>query len=104
VSAYELPLDALGDGTRRRIVEILRSGPLSVGAIAARLPVSRPAVSQHLRTLERAGLVRHTTAGTRHLYEVDRDGLEELRRWIDALWDDALARFKEAAEREGNRR
>jgi DNA-binding transcriptional ArsR family regulator len=96
-----MTLDALGDGTRRRIVEVLRSGPLPVGAIAARLPVSRPAVSQHLRTLERAGLVRHTTVGTRHLYEVDGEGLEELRRWLDELWDDALERFKEAAEREG---
>jgi DNA-binding transcriptional ArsR family regulator len=93
-------LDALGDTTRRRIVELLRDGPLAVGRIAAELPVSRPAVSQHLRVLEAAGLVRHTTEGTRHLYEVDHAGLDELRSWLDRFWDDALARFKEAAEQE----
>ena len=66
--------------------------------IAAALPVSRPAVSQHLRVLESAGLVTCTKDGTRHLYAVEPDGLDELRRWLDGFWDDALARFKRAAE------
>src|SRR5262245_7991910 len=101
---YELQFQALGDGTRRAILELLRRGPLPVGRIAARLPVSRPAVSQHLRVLERARLVRHRVDGTRHLYEIDDGGLGELRAWLDAFWDDALARFKEAAEREGGTR
>jgi DNA-binding transcriptional ArsR family regulator len=104
VSAYDLPLEALGDGTRRAILELLRRGPMPVGRIAARLPVSRPAVSQHLRVLERARLVRHRVDGTRHLYEIDDTGLEALRAWLDAFWDDALTRFKEAAEREGSTR
>jgi DNA-binding transcriptional ArsR family regulator len=100
VSAYAF--DALGDPTRREIVDILRHGPLPVGRIAARLPISRPAVSQHLRVLERARLVRHRVDGTRHVYAIDDAGLEALRAWLDAFWDDALARFKEAAEREGS--
>jgi DNA-binding transcriptional ArsR family regulator len=97
-----LPFDALGDPTRRHILEILRRGPLPVGRIAARLPVSRPAVSQHLRVLERARLVRHRAEGTRHVYEIDEAGLEQLRAWLDGFWDDALARFQAAAEREGS--
>ncbi len=96
--AYEL-LDALGDPTRRRVLELVRDrGPTPVGALAASLPVSRPAVSQHLRVLERAGLVSRTKKGTRHLYTVEPDALLELRRWVDAFWDDALARFKRVAE------
>jgi DNA-binding transcriptional ArsR family regulator len=89
---------------RRSIFEVLRDGPQPVGRIAAQLPVSRPAVSQHLRVLERAGLVRHQVNGTRHVYEIDPGGLEGLRRWLDRFWDDALARFKEEAEREGSTR
>ena len=69
-----------------------------VGAIAAELPVSRPAVSQHLRVLEGAGLVTSEKHGTRHLYAVQPDGLAVLRLWLDGFWDDALARFKRAAE------
>ncbi len=81
--------------------ELLRSGPRSVGDLAAELPVSRPAVSQHLRVLESAGLVTHRKQGTRHLYELERSGVAELRSWVDGFWDEALARFKEAAEARG---
>jgi DNA-binding transcriptional ArsR family regulator len=102
VDTYYDPFDALGEPTRRSIVDLLRDGPQPVGQLAARLPISRPAVSQHLRVLERAGLVTHRVDGTRHLYEVDLGGLEDARRWLDRFWDDALARFKEAAEREGS--
>ena len=91
-------LDALGDPTRRRILEIVRDGALPVGRIASRLPVSRPAVSQHLRVLKEAGLVRDRQEGTRRLYAVDQDGLEALRAYLETFWDAALAAFKEAAE------
>jgi len=94
------PLDALGDPTRRRIFERLREGPLAVGELASELPVSRPAVSQHLRVLREAGLVADRKAGTRRLYEVAPDGLVALRDWFDTFWSDALARFKAEAERE----
>ena len=95
------PLDALSDSTRRRIFEELRAGPRSVGDLAAGLPVSRPAVSQHLRVLEDVGLVTHRRNGTRHLYELDAGGVEVLRDWVDGFWTEALARFKQAAERKG---
>jgi DNA-binding transcriptional ArsR family regulator len=95
------PLDALGDPTRRLVFELLRSGPRSVGELAAEVPVSRPAVSQHLRVLESAGLVSHRRNGTRHLYELDRAGVGVLRAWVDDFWSEALARFKAAAEDKG---
>lgn len=95
------PLDALGDPTRRQVFELLRSGPRSVGELAALLPVSRPAVSQHLRVLEGAGLVTHRRQGTRHLYELEQTGVAELRTWVDGFWNEALARFKAAAEAKG---
>ena len=95
------PLDALGDPTRRHVFELLRAGPKSVGELADALPVSRPAVSQHLRVLEAAGLVAHTKHGTRHLYELDSSGVRALREWVDGFWDEALARFKAAAESKG---
>jgi len=101
VITYDKPLEALGDLTRRRILELLRLGPRPVGAIAADLPVSRPAVSQHLRVLEAARLVRARRDGTRNVYSLDPDGLTELRAWVEAFWDDALARFAEEAERRG---
>jgi DNA-binding transcriptional ArsR family regulator len=101
VNANGHPLDALGDPTRRQVFELLRNGPRSVGELAAELPVSRPAVSQHLRILESAGLVSHRRNGTRHLYELDGSGIGELRTWVDAFWDEALARFKSAAEKKG---
>jgi DNA-binding transcriptional ArsR family regulator len=83
------------------VFELLRSGPRSVGELAAELPVSRPAVSQHLRVLQSAGLVTHRRNGTRNLYELDAQGVVELRSWVDAFWDEALARFKAAAEKKG---
>jgi DNA-binding transcriptional ArsR family regulator len=95
------PLDALGDPTRRQVFELLRDGSRSVGELAAELPVSRPAVSQHLRVLETAGLVTHRREGTRNLYAVNANGVAELRVWVDGFWDEALARFKAAAERKG---
>ena len=95
------PLDALGDPTRRQVFELLRTGPRSVGELAAGLPVSRPAVSQHLRVLEDAGLVSHRRNGTRNLYELDTSGVGELRDWVDGFWSEALVRFKEAAEQRG---
>ena len=98
--AYALALDALADGTRRKVFEQLRDGPLSVGDVAARLPVSRPAVSQHLRVLKDAGLVSDERAGTRRLYRVEPDGIAELRDYLDDFWDRALAAFKETVEKE----
>jgi DNA-binding transcriptional ArsR family regulator len=97
---YESPMDALGDPTRRAIFERLRSGPLSVGEIAAELPVSRPAVSQHLRVLKEAGLVTERRNGTRRLYRLDPDGLGELRRYVEDFWTEALTAFAAEAERE----
>lgn len=101
MATYVHPLDALGDPTRRELLERLRGGPLSVTELAAGLPVSRPAVSQHLRVLREARLVRDRRDGTRRLYEVDPDALGELRDWFDGFWSEALRRFQAAAEREG---
>ena len=80
--------------------ETLREGPRSVGDLARGLPVSRPAVSQHLGVLERAGLVTARRAGTRNFYSVNGDGLEELREYFEGFWDEALRAFKATAERE----
>jgi len=96
--AYGEAIAALGDPTRRAVFERLRSGPRSVGELADALPVSRPAVSQHLRVLKDAGLVRERRVGTRHFFSLDGGGLEELRAYVEGFWDDALAAFKEAAE------
>jgi DNA-binding transcriptional ArsR family regulator len=93
-------MDALGDPTRRAIFERLRAKPLSVGEIASDLPVSRPAVSQHLRVLREAGLVTERRNGTRRLYRLDPDAVGELRDYFDDFWTDALAAFKAEAERE----
>lgn len=93
-------LSALGDPTRRAIFESLARGPRPVGEIAAGLPVSRPAVSQHLRVLKDAGLVRDQAAGTRRLYRIDPDGVAGLRSYFDRFWTTALAAFAEAAERD----
>jgi DNA-binding transcriptional ArsR family regulator len=97
-------LDALGDPTRRQVFELLKGGPRSVGELAAALPVSRPAVSQHLRILEEASLVTHRRSGTKHLYEIDTSGVGALRDWVDGFWDEGLARFKAAAETRGEPR
>jgi DNA-binding transcriptional ArsR family regulator len=101
--AYVHPIDALGDPTRRAIFERLRSGPLPVVELARGLPVSRPAVSQHLRVLKEAGLVRDRAVGTRRLYEVNPDGLGQVRTWFEDFWTDALDAFKQAAEAEGSK-
>jgi DNA-binding transcriptional ArsR family regulator len=99
--AYTAVLEALGDPTRRAVFEELRSGPRAVGELARCVPVSRPAVSQHLRVLKGAGLVTERKQGTRHLYRVDPEGLVELREWFETFWDEALDAFKEAAEANG---
>ena len=91
---------ALADPTRRAVFERLRSGPRAVGEIARSLPVSRPAVSQHLRVLKQAGLVSERRDGTRRLYSVNGDGLAELRQYVEGFWQDALDAFKAAAESE----
>ncbi|MDX8347762.1 metalloregulator ArsR/SmtB family transcription factor [Cognatiyoonia sp. IB215446] len=96
--AYQDAIVALADPTRRVIIEKLRRGPLPVGAIAAGMDVSRPAVSQHLRVLSDAGLLDVKPEGNRRLYAIAPDGVDELRRYLDTLWDDALAAFARAAE------
>ncbi|HZB22570.1 MAG TPA: metalloregulator ArsR/SmtB family transcription factor [Gaiellaceae bacterium] len=97
--AYATAMDALGDATRRSIFEQLRHGPRAVGELAAGQPVSRPAVSQHLRVLKEAGLVTERRNGTRRLYRLEPAGLEELRTYFEQFWGDALEAFKDAAER-----
>ena len=91
--------DALGDPTRRAVFERLADGPVAVGEIARDMPVSRPAVSQHLKVLKDAGLVIDTQAGNRRLYRVDPRGVEALRDYFDRFWTNQLSAFKEAAER-----
>jgi len=102
--AYESVLVALADPTRRQVFEELRGGAKSVGAIAERLPVSRPAVSQHLKVLRDAGLVADRADGTRRVYYIDPHGLGPLRAWLDEFWDQALAAFREEAEATAPRR
>ena len=101
--AYGKVMDALGDPTRRAVFDRLRSGPRSVGEIADGLPVSRPAVSQHLRVLKEAGLVAERREGTRRIYELAPRGLVELRSYFEQFWSDALDAYKEAAERKEGR-
>lgn len=96
--AYALALTALADPTRRALFERLRSAPASVGELAAGLPVSRPAVSQHLKALRLAGLVTDHAEGARRVYYIDPEGLGELRRWLDRFWDGALESFKREVE------
>ena|SRR5262249_2051750 len=96
----ERALDALGDRTRRIVFKRLRGGARSVGEIADGMHVSRPAVSQHLRVLKGARLVTDRAEGTRRLYTVDPTGIEALRSWLDGFWDETLAAFKAALERE----
>jgi DNA-binding transcriptional ArsR family regulator len=97
--AYQCALVALSDPTRRQVFEQLRRGPLSVGKIAAQMPVSRPAVSQHLGVLKRAGLVADRAEGTRRVYYIDPQGLAAIRTWLDQFWDGALATFKVELEK-----
>ena len=91
---------ALAEPMRQSIVERLAERPMAVGELAAQLPVSRPAVSQHLKILKEAGLVRDHADGTRRIYRIDPAGLGAIRAWLDRYWDKALAAYAEAAERE----
>ncbi len=91
-------LVALGDPTRRRIFELVAEGPSPVGELAGQLPVSRPAVSQHLKVLRQAGLVQEQRVGTRHVYSLDAAGLEAVRAYFDAFWQRSLTAFKVAVE------
>jgi DNA-binding transcriptional ArsR family regulator len=91
-------LSALGDPSRRVIFERLADRPRAVGELAGELPISRPAVSQHLKVLKDAGLVADRREGTRRIYQVDTDGLAALRGYLDHFWDQALAGFKTAVE------
>jgi DNA-binding transcriptional ArsR family regulator len=97
--AYGNALAVLADPTRREVFERLRGGPRPVNVLAAGLPVSRPAVSQHLKVLKDAGLVEERSEGVRRIYSVRREGLAELRDWLDSFWADALDAFKLEAER-----
>src|ERR1700694_1565806 len=90
-------LDALGDPTRRSILDRLSGGPLPVGVLAAKLPVSRPAVSQHLKVLRQAELVLEQSVGTRRLYRIDQYGLAAARGSLDRFWDSALQNFARLA-------
>lgn len=95
MATYEDVLDALGDRTRRQIVGVLRERPAAVGEIAAAVPVSRPAISQHLQVLRRSGLVTYESVGTRNIYRLEPSGLEELRTWADGFWDAALVTYSD---------
>ena len=102
-SSIDEALDAFGDPTRRRVFERLRHRTRSVREIADGMDVSRPAVSQHLRVLQEAGLVVVRAEGTRRLYSIEPRGIDALRSWLDGFWDEALSAFKQAAEREAIR-
>jgi DNA-binding transcriptional ArsR family regulator len=91
-------LTALADPTRRAIFERLAAQPLAVSSVAKGLPVSRPAVSQHLKVLKTAGLVTDRAEGTRRVYQIDPNGLGAIRAWLDKFWDAKLAAFKDAVE------
>ena len=93
-----LALSALGDPTRREIFERLNQGPAAVGELAAAMPVSRPAVSQHLKVLKEAGLVSETPEGTRRIYRIDPRGIGAMRAWLDQFWSEALAAFQAYAD------
>jgi DNA-binding transcriptional ArsR family regulator len=99
VDAYlQAGLDALGDATRMAIFQKLSGGPIAVNELAAMLPVSRPAVSQHLKVLKDAGLVTDTRAGTRRLYQLDPEGVARLRAHFDQMWSRAMSSFQAVAE------
>ena len=100
--AYQEAFLALADPTRRQVFEQLRHGPKPVGMIAAQMPVSRPAVSQHLGVLKKAGLVADRPEGTRRVYYIDPQGLASIRMWLDQFWEDALRAFKAELEKEGS--
>jgi DNA-binding transcriptional ArsR family regulator len=100
---HALQMNALGDPTRRAIFERLVEKPHAVVELAALFPVSRPAISQHLKVLKEAGLVVHREAGNRRIYQADPAGIAHLRAYFDKFWTDALAAFKAAAEKEDDR-
>ena len=100
--AYQAAFLALADPTRRQVFEQLRHGPKPVGIIAAQMPVSRPAVSQHLGVLKKAGLVADRAEGTRRVYYIDPQGLASIRMWLDQFWGDALTAFKAELDKEGS--
>ena len=100
--AYQEAFLALADPTRRQVFEQLRHGPKPVGIIAAQMPVSRPAVSQHLGVLKKAGLVSDRAEGTRRVYYIDPQGLASIRIWLDQFWGDALTAFKAEIEKQGS--
>lgn len=89
-------MDALGHQTRRDILTLLRSGPMPVGAIAAQLPISRPAVSKHLRMLQHAGLVEYDPKGASNIFRLRYSGFQMARIYLDSFWDEALANFQQA--------
>jgi DNA-binding transcriptional ArsR family regulator len=97
-------MDALGDPTRRAIFERLATGPAAVGRLAEGLPISRPAVSQHLRILKDAGLVRDRQVGTRRIYTVEPDGVLVVREYWDRFWSEALNAFRDAADQHKEQR
>lgn len=99
MAAYDpVALSLLGDPTRRAIFELLARRPYSVGELADQLPVSRPAVSQHLRALKEGGLVVDEAQGTRRVYRLNPDGVAALRIWLDRVWDEALRSFQKVAD------
>ena len=101
---YESVLDALGDPTRRLVLNRLSAGPCSVTALADGLPVSRPAVSQHLKVLKQAGLVIDEAMGTRRIYRADGDGLAALRAWLDGFRDNTLDAYQAEIQRQMDER
>ena len=103
MDTYQAAFAALADPTRRSVLELLRDGPMTVAELASRMPVSRPAVSQHLAVLSEAKLVTHEREGTRHLYRADPEGLEALRRYLEGMWGEMLSQFAAAAEEEDKR-
>ncbi len=101
METYEAVLEALGDSTRRQIVDVLRRhGPSSVAELAMRLPVSRPAVSQHLSVLRRSRLVTYEESGTRNVYRLDPTGIRDLRAWMDGFWEEILGIYAEVARKD----
>ena len=99
MTAYqERQFDALGDSTRRAILDRLLSGPVSVGTLSTAFPISRPAISQHLRILKDAHLVSDSTQGTRHFYRLNPEGFESVRAYLERFWATALEEFKKKVE------
>ena len=90
--------DALGNPIRREMIRLIAKEPKTVGELSMVLPISRPAVSKHMKLLQDAKLVTHKSVGTQNLFELDKQGFEDARDWIEEFWDDALTRFKLVAE------